>query len=290
MTSRPWSISREYSERPKARAEAWVYRIELERKFWGLFVDERIRFKTLFEPSSDVHGDLDEVIVPIEGRYWVRVDQWARQLAPGEAALIPRGVSHDSGVATNLVGTRFLVLLFSRELGVLDGVKPGGVSLPDGCLAWLKGAFRFLRHQADETSLLPLTVLPTFVSKLASFPRIAGDARHPDPVVADIIRILGDKESVSLDELSRSVGLTPGHLQRRFKAAVGYSPLEYARALRLESLAAALRAGNSLPLVELAAEHGFNDMKYFRTVFKRRFGCTPAAYRKNAPPAAEPSR
>jgi transcriptional regulator GlxA family with amidase domain len=60
--------------------------------------------------------------------------------------------------------------------------------------------------------------------------------------------------------------------------------LQYARAWQLDRVAAELKSGSTLPLVEIATEHGFNDQTHFRQLFRRRFGLSPAAYRKNPPP------
>lgn len=279
----PWQLKHEYMPRPTASAEAWVYYVEKAKKKWGILVDERIRYKTLFEPGKDKHDDLDEIIVPIEGRYWVRVGDWSRTLVPGEAALIPRGTDHDSGVATNLVGTHFLVLLFNSELNVLKKDQYGGVKLPQGALFWLKGAFRFLRSEPSVLNFLPLSVLPDFFRETAQSEKLPKDISHPDPILTTIIRQLEQQDTPSLEILAKETGLHPTHLQKRFKGALGCSPLQYANAWKLDAVATEMKKGNSLPLVDLAAEYGFNDMKHFRDLFQRRFGVTPAAYRKNPP-------
>jgi AraC-like DNA-binding protein len=282
--SEVWSLKSEYQSRPQARGDAWVFRIERNGTFWGLLVDEQTRYKTRFEPGSESHDELDEFIVCLEGRYWVRVGAWSRTLSPGEVAVIPNGVAHDSGVATNLVGMHFLVLLFPKGQGILAGLSPGGVSLPAGALSWLKGAFRFLRSSPNETGLLPLRILPEFLRKISQSPCLPSDASHPDAVVAEIIKLLEQPETPPLETLAKHADLTPAHLQRRFLAAIGTSPLQYARAWQLDRIAEELRGGSTLPLVDIATEYGFNDQKHFRVMFKRRFGVSPAAYRKNHPP------
>lgn len=279
-----FKIKSEYQSRPHARADAWVYEINRDNKFWGLYVDEEIRYKTLFEPGSESHPELDEIIIPLEGRYWVRVDEWSRTLAPGEMALIPRDTAHDSGIATNLVGTHFLVILFDKSIGVLKNHGAGGVQLPKGSLSWLKGAFRFLRHGATDYSFMPLSILPDFINKCAYENRLPPDSTHPDPIVTQLTQLLEKPDTPSLDDLAKAVGLSPTHLQKRFTTAVGFSPLQYANAWKLDAVAAELKNNNTLPLIELATEFGFNDMKHFRTLFQRRFGVAPSAYRKNPPP------
>lgn len=144
-----WEVKYQYMPRPVASAEAWVYEIHHNGQYRGTLVDERVRYKTLFEPGKDRHDDLDEFIIPLDGRYWVQSGKWSRTLVPGEATLIPKSTDHDSGTATNLVGRHFLVLLFNPKLGILKNSKAGGIALPPGSLFWLKGAFRFLRSQPN---------------------------------------------------------------------------------------------------------------------------------------------
>ena len=214
----------------------------------------------------------------------MKVGDWSRTLAPGDVAVIPHGTPHDSGVATNLVGMHFLVLLFPKSLGVLTNAAPGGTILPSGGLSWLKGAFKFLRRSPDSTGFIPLTVLPEFLRQISNQRRLPADASHPDPIIADVIKLLEQPDTPSLKTLAEHVGLTPSHFQRRFLAAVGSSPLQYARAWQLDRIASELSDGSTIPLVEIATEYGFNDQKHFRLLFKRRFGVSPAAYRKNHPP------
>lgn len=285
MNSR-WSVKVAQMRRPEARADAWVFDIKRAGREWGTLVDERVRSHALFQPSDHHHERWDEAIVVLEGRYWVRIGSWSRTLVPGEAGLIPADLKHESGIANNPTGVHFLVLLLSARHRTLRGREPGAVAMPPGSLAFLRAAFKMMRYAANPQNFIPLSILPEFIRSIASAPRLPAGDTCPDPIVADAIQILEQStEAPSLAELGRSVGLTPFHLQRRFKSVTGKSPLQYARAHRLDSLAKALRDGATLPLVELAGDHGFNDMKHFRTVFARRFGMGPAAYRKNHPPA-----
>ncbi|HEY6420602.1 MAG TPA: helix-turn-helix domain-containing protein [Candidatus Binataceae bacterium] len=286
-TGEQWTIETDYTRRPESRGEAWVYTISRAGAPWGMLIEERIRSRVLFESTAHDHARWDEAILPLEGRYWTRVGPWTRTLVPGEAALIPAGLGHESGIADNPTGVHFIVVLLSREHGCLREVEPGGVEIPPGAIAWLRAAMRMLRYGADEQSFIPLSVVPLFITSLASAPRLPADKSFPDAMVADLARQLDACEEIpSLTEMARRVGLGPTHLQKRFKAATGLSPLQYARSVRLDAIARALARGTTLPLVDLAAEQGFNDMKHFRSMFRRRFGISPAAYRKNHPPSA----
>jgi AraC-like DNA-binding protein len=285
MSAARWSVTARFiMQAAGTRGDAWLYHVLDGDRDWGIFVDRDIRRKTLFESGAEVHPDRDEIIVQLRGRYWVRAGAWTRTLAPGEASLIPAGVEHHAGVAANLVGSRFLVLTFPAAAGVLAGVEPGGIALPHGSADWLAACFRMLRGQATPARILPLTVLPEFLRGCMEANRLPSDTAQPDATVAVLMRLLEQPETPPLETLARESGLSRAHLQRRFTAAVGHSPLQYANAWKLERIAELLRAGSTLPLVELAAEFGFGDQKHFRTLFRRRFGVSPSAYRTNPPP------
>jgi methylphosphotriester-DNA--protein-cysteine methyltransferase len=160
------------------------------------------------------------------------------------------------------------------------------VRLPAGALFWLKGAFRFLRAEPNAISFLPLATLPDFLRALNNAERLPSDKAHPDPLVTRALRLLEQVDTPTLEELGREVELTPSHFQKRFKLAMGCSPLQYANAWKLDALAEEIRRGNTFSLLDLAVEYGFNDPKHFRELFRRRFGVTPSAYRKNPPSKA----
>ncbi len=179
-----------------------------------------------------------------------------------------------------------MVLLFNPKLGILRGLSAGGISLPSDTLFWLKGAFRFLRSEPNVPHFLPLAILPEFFEILKDSTRLTSDQNHPDPIVTAAVRLLEQADTPTLEEMGQEIGLSPTHFQKRFKLAMGCSPIQYANAWKLDVIAQQLRKGNSHPLIDLATEFGFNDLKHFRELFYRRFGITPSAYRKN-PPSAE---
>jgi AraC family transcriptional regulator of adaptative response/methylated-DNA-[protein]-cysteine methyltransferase len=63
-------------------------------------------------------------------------------------------------------------------------------------------------------------------------------------------------ERVTLEELSQAVGVSPFHLQRRFKQAFGISPRGYQEAHRVESVKSSLRNGSGITDAVYAAGYG----------------------------------
>ena len=83
---------------------------------------------------------------------------------------------------------------------------------------------------------------------------------------------------VSLDELSTIVGLSPSHLQRSFKRAVGVSPKEYQAEIRMRRFKSRLRAGDTVSRATYEAGFGSSSRVYERA--STSLGMTPAAYRR----------
>jgi AraC family transcriptional regulator len=85
---------------------------------------------------------------------------------------------------------------------------------------------------------------------------------------------------LGLDALSRKAGVSPFHLQRRFKAAIGETPKAYTSRLRLERGAFRLLVHDSTVL-DIALECGFQTPETFLRAFRRHFGRTPSDYRES---------
>jgi AraC family transcriptional regulator len=128
--------------------------------------------------------------------------------------------------------------------------------------------------------------LATDAYALALLGSLRGDApRRARATPVDAARDLLDASvgrPVTLLELSREVHVSPFHLHRRFREAVGVSPHEYLLRRRLERAQELLADGASV--TEVAAATGFSSPGYFSTVFRRRVGVTPTAFRDGASP------
>lgn len=97
-----------------------------------------------------------------------------------------------------------------------------------------------------------------------------------------LVAHLGDP--LELADLAAAVNLSPRRLQQLCRDRHGCSPMEWLRRQRVERLQHQLRdpqhAGKSL--AALMAGLQLSDSAATRNTFVRRFGCTPAAYRRGA--------
>lgn len=87
-------------------------------------------------------------------------------------------------------------------------------------------------------------------------------------------------QDVSLDEVARSVHVSPFHLHRLFRDEVGVPPHEYVTRLRIRRACELLASGASV--TETATAVGFGSPGHFATVFRRRLGVSPSSYRRSS--------
>ncbi|WP_407351147.1 helix-turn-helix domain-containing protein [Luteimonas sp. R10] len=74
-------------------------------------------------------------------------------------------------------------------------------------------------------------------------------------------------------------GLPERSFKRRFRSATGYTPVAYVQALRIEEAKQMLEAGEER-IDAIAAAVGYEDPTFFRRLFRRSAGVTPAQYRQ----------
>jgi AraC family transcriptional regulator of adaptative response/methylated-DNA-[protein]-cysteine methyltransferase len=86
------------------------------------------------------------------------------------------------------------------------------------------------------------------------------------------------EERITLQRLAEISGLSPYHLQRKFKQAVGLTPAQYVRSLKSDRLKANLRRGETVSRATFGAGYGSSSRVYDDA--PSRLGMTPAAYRR----------
>ena len=82
------------------------------------------------------------------------------------------------------------------------------------------------------------------------------------------------------DELARRIGMSPRNFARRFKQATGETPLTYLHKLRIAESKRLLEQDYTT-IQEIARNVGYDDLIFFRRLFRRYAGVSPQAYRQN---------
>jgi len=85
-------------------------------------------------------------------------------------------------------------------------------------------------------------------------------------------------QNLSLDDLANLVHVSPFHLLRVFRAAVGLPPHAYLNQVRVRQAKTLLAA--NVPLADVALQTGFADQSHLSKQFKRIVGVAPGVYRR----------
>jgi transcriptional regulator GlxA family with amidase domain len=86
-------------------------------------------------------------------------------------------------------------------------------------------------------------------------------------------------DDIDLDRLAVELALTPRTFLRRFKAGTGETPLAYLQRLRTEA-AKRMLEDDRMTIQEVSLAVGYEDVAFFRDLFKRHAGLPPGAYRE----------
>jgi AraC family transcriptional regulator of adaptative response/methylated-DNA-[protein]-cysteine methyltransferase len=116
-------------------------------------------------------------------------------------------------------------------------------------------------------------------------PRLLSGSPQSDTVKA-ICRYIEQHldEATTLQQLGKAFHQSPFHLQRRFKAALGITPREYADSCRMRELKRNLQSGNNVTRAMYDAGYGSSSRLYEKTA--SQLGMTPDKYRRGAIAAA----
>lgn len=106
--------------------------------------------------------------------------------------------------------------------------------------------------------------------------------RADDPRIRQAMRYVRDHaaDALTVEELARSVAMSPSHFAHRFRDVARMSPMRYVKNVRLgQARLRMLRDG--LGASEAALAVGYASPSHFTRDFKARYGASPAAYARD---------
>ena len=141
-----------------------------------------------------------------------------------------------------------------------------------------------LLRPAAGLRFAPKTI-DTVLERMISLPKLDGfEARHDgsyqDDRVRRIVRFVEESYSrkLSLEEIGRSVDMSPSSVCRYFKRRTHQNLWEYINSFRINR-AAQLIVETQLPISEIGPRCGFTNVSNFNHLFRAHLGTTPSDYR-----------
>jgi transcriptional regulator GlxA family with amidase domain len=139
-------------------------------------------------------------------------------------------------------------------------------------------------------ALIEAICAPNLADVLAKRTRIAELSPAPHAVVPCDDRLVARAQDalqrnfsheVKLEAMAAELGVSHRTLLRRFRTATGQTPSVYLQTLRVES-AKQMLAKTTRPIDRIGYMAGYADSRFFKTVFRRKVGVTPAEFRRQA--------
>jgi len=103
---------------------------------------------------------------------------------------------------------------------------------------------------------------------------------HADDAIAIVQQYMEKNyaKTITVKDMAGISNMSPRNLIRRFEQATSNTPLEYLQRFRIENAKKMLENKN-FGIEQVAMKCGYEDMSFFRKVFKRHVGMTPREYK-----------
>jgi AraC family transcriptional activator of pobA len=134
-----------------------------------------------------------------------------------------------------------------------------------------------------QAVLAHLTLLLIELARLAR--DVVGDLRRSgEPLLADVFAVIDERhaDQLSLRDVARELGMTPGHLTTVVRRRTGRTVQEWIIERRMAE-ARRLLAETDAPVAEVARRVGVPDPGYFSRLFSRVHGTSPRNWRRRRP-------
>ncbi len=227
--------------------------------------------------------DSYELIYVDRGVLGLREEDEEFVLGAGEVLLLQPGRLHE-GLGDFDPELSFYWLHFELSGGAAESrslqvPQRSQVQAPERFVALLR---LFLAEQEDGAPATALELL--LLALLERLARSPETSTAPGAGVALAYRarqLIGIRfgESLSAATLARALRCNPDYLGRVFRQTFDITLTEAIHRQRITA-AERLLLSAELPLARIAERCGFGDSAYFRRLFRRQWGMTPAAYRR----------
>lgn len=215
-----------------------------------------------------------QVILALEGGLDMEIGGRAGRVDSARGALVPAGTLHVfAGIGRN----RFLTL----DIGKASSAEPQRLLAADQpYFAVPRAVEHLLAYVGSRPGELGGDVdhvAPLLAAALAESP---AERSAPETVLkATAFMRRAYPRPIACDDVARAAGISTAHLHALFKQWLGQTPGRMLGEIRLDRAKDRL-AGGAAPIAEIALAVGFSEQSAFSRAFQRRFGESPAAYRR----------
>ncbi|OBF86026.1 AraC family transcriptional regulator [Mycobacterium sp. 852002-51163_SCH5372311] len=150
----------------------------------------------------------------------------------------------------------------------------------DNAIQSIEGELSAGQEGYRQAALAYLTLLLIDLARLAR-DLVADLRRSGEPLLADVFAVIDARHTqpLSLRDVARELGMTPGHLTTVVRRRTGRTVQEWIVERRMAE-ARGLLSETDLPVAEVARRVGVPDPGYFSRLFTRAHGISPRNWRR----------
>lgn len=213
-------------------------------------------------------------------------------LCIGAFLLASTGLLNGRKVATHWVEADNFREMFPDAILVPDKIitDEQGIYTSGGAYSWLNLVLYLIEKFAGRDMAIVCSKLFEIQierNSQSAFMIFNPQKQHEDEVIKEVQEHIEKHydERISVDDLALKFGLSRRNLERRFRKVTYNSIVEYLQRVRIEAAKQTLER-NRENVNEAMYKAGYNDIKAFRTTFKKLTGLSPLEYRNKYSKAA----
>ncbi|HXU86735.1 MAG TPA: helix-turn-helix domain-containing protein [Verrucomicrobiae bacterium] len=219
-------------------------------------------------------------------------------LLVAEAGLLDGRTCAGHWAYADLFGSEYPGVTFDGAAILVLATEADGVITAGGVTAWQDLALHVIARLCGPEHAIRTAKVHLLAGHQDGQLPYAAMVRLTDPSDAVIVRCqewIADNYATDnpVAAMVATSGLLPRTFGRRFRAATGRRPMEYVHEIRIDEARRMLES-SSIAVDDVGYSVGYQDPTFFRRLFKRMTGLTPAAYRRKfatiAPYSGRPAR
>ena len=188
--------------------------------------------------------------------------------APVSICIVPEGVAYERTTCEEEI----LVIHFRLMNYAMEEVQVFQVSDREKYETLFRKALEIKQENSIGSIYRITSVLYEIFGELVR--DVGSTAREKDKRIIESAETMGQHfrdPKLSIESLAKQACVSPAYYRREFHRLYGASPKAYLDTLRIQYARSLLETGY-FSHKEIAAQCGFSDVGYFRTVFKRKIG------------------
>jgi len=186
--------------------------------------------------------------------------------------------------AASLFRDRYDKVRFRADRILCESGYEGRLITTGGASSWLDLALYLIGRYcgpAEAVRVSKIFLIGDRSDGQLPFAAMTRPRQHADGIIAACQAWIAENYEAAnpVTRMVEQSGLPERTFKRRFKQATGYTPVDYVQAIRIEEAKQILET-TSTPVDAVPVEVGYEDPTFFRRLFKRIAGISPARYRQ----------